>query len=114
MAGYNKPCIGCGTFIAYDSKFCPTCGRNSPFYDACPSCMAEIKREWKRCPSCGRGLYIACPHCAQLTFVCDKCDSCHQPLTRPCENTLCGSQQFFQNVKCTDCGKKFKNKARRK
>ena len=114
MAGYDKPCIGCGELIGYDHRFCPICGRISPFYDACPSCAAEIKRQWKRCSSCGRELYIACPSCGQMTYVTDKCDSCHASLVVRCENKLCGAQQFFQNTKCTECGKKFKNNGRRK
>ncbi len=113
MAGYNKQCIGCGELIGYDNRFCPICGRVSPFYDACPSCMAQIKREWQRCPSCGRSLYIACPFCAQKTYVSDKCDNCHAPLTVQCENKLCRSQQFFENQKCTECGKKIKHKGRK-
>ena len=110
MAGYDKPCIGCGTFIGYDSQFCPICGRQSPFYDACPSCNIEIRREWQRCPSCGRNLYTVCPHCGQRTYVVEKCDMCHQSLMIKCENKLCQGLQFFENTKCTLCGKKIKHK----
>lgn len=113
MAGYDKPCIGCGQFIGYDSKVCPICGRLSPFYDACPSCASEIKREWLRCPSCGRELSVACPSCGQQTFVADKCDACRQSLMIQCENKLCLAPQFFQNIKCTGCGKKIKKNNRR-
>lgn len=109
MAGYDKPCISCGNFIGYDSKFCPVCGRLSPFYDACPSCNAEIKRGWARCPSCGRDLNITCPHCGAATFVADKCDACHASLMIRCEYKNCMAPQFFQNNKCTACGKKIKN-----
>lgn len=114
MAGYDKPCIGCGSFIGYDSHFCPVCGRQSPFYDACPSCGAEIKRAWQRCASCGRELHIVCPHCGQPTFVGEKCDKCGQSLMVRCSNKLCQGMQFFQNEKCTLCGKKIKDKNRRK
>ncbi len=108
MAGYDKPCIGCGTLIGYDSKFCPACGRISPFYDACPGCNAEIKRIWQRCPSCGRELYITCPFCGQRTFVADRCDACKASLMVQCGNPRCGMPQFFMNTKCTACGKKIK------
>ncbi len=109
MAGYDMPCIGCGNFIAYDSKFCPICGWMSPFCDACPSCAAEIKRGWMRCPSCGRELNITCPHCKATTFVGESCDACHGSLMIRCENKNCLAPQFYQNIKCTACGKKIKN-----
>lgn len=109
MAGYDKPCIGCGNFIGYDSKFCPVCGRLSPFNDACPSCNAEIKRGWLKCPSCGRDLNITCPHCGATTFVAERCDSCKGSLMIRCEYKNCMAPQFFQNNKCTACGKKIKN-----
>ncbi len=108
MAGYDKPCIGCGTLIGYDSNFCPVCGRLSPFYDACPTCAAEIKRTYQRCPSCGRELYVTCPSCGQRTFVADRCDACKASLMRQCANPRCGMPQFFMNTKCTACGKKIK------
>lgn len=108
MAGYDKPCIGCGAFIGYDSRFCPACGRLSPFCDACPGCHAQIQREWRRCPACGRDLYVACPFCGRSTFAGDKCDACGKPLTIRCANARCGSWQFFQNTVCTECGKKIK------
>jgi len=110
MAGYDKTCIGCGNLISYDSQFCPVCGRLSPFYDACPSCSAEIKRGWQRCPSCGRALTIACPFCGKPTFVGDKCDACGASLMITCPNKLCHAPQFFENTKCTACGKKIKKK----
>ncbi len=110
MAGYDKACIGCGNLIGYDSMFCPICGRMSPFYDACPSCNAEIKRGWQRCSSCGRMLTIPCPHCGKPTFVGDKCDACGVSLMVTCPNKLCHAPQFFENTKCTACGKKIKKK----
>ena len=108
MAGYDKPCIGCNTLIAYDSRFCPVCGRLSPFYDACPACAAEIKRIYQRCPSCGHDLYVTCPSCGQRTFVAERCDACKAPLMVQCKNPRCGMPQFFMNTKCTACGKKIK------
>lgn len=110
MAGYDKACIGCGNLIGYDSKFCPICTRMSPFYDACPSCSAEIKRGWQRCASCGRMLTIPCPFCGKPTFVGDKCDACGASLMITCSNRLCLAPQFFENIKCTACGKKIKKK----
>ncbi len=107
MAGYDKPCIGCGSFIGYDSMFCPICGRQSPFYDACPNCACEIKRGYLRCPSCGMGLSVECPHCGNLTFVAEKCDECGKSLMIQCQNSRCNAPQFFQNKKCTACGKKI-------
>lgn len=114
MAGYDKPCMGCGNLISHDCRFCPVCGRLSPFYDACPECSAEIKRTYVRCPSCGRDLYIFCPFCGQRTFVAERCDACRASLMIRCDNKRCMAPQFFLNAKCTACGKKIKKQSDRR
>jgi hypothetical protein len=40
----------------------------------------------------------------------DKCDACGAALMITCPNKLCHAPQFFENTKCTACGKKIKKK----
>lgn len=107
MAVYKEPCRHCGTLIGQDSRFCPKCGSRAPFTDLCPSCLREIKRGDLACSGCGRPLHIPCPKCGKQTFVGDRCDACGASLLKPCLNKRCGEMQFFENTKCTACGKKF-------
>lgn len=108
MAFYKKPCIHCGALIDRDDRFCPKCGSRNPFGYQCPSCMRPIYKENQVCEGCGRPLYIKCPHCGGRTFIQDTCESCGNSLMVQCSNPRCGEMQFFQNTKCTACGKKIK------
>ena len=108
MATYKQPCIHCGGLLERDARFCPACGSMSPFGYACPSCLREVKKDQPICAGCGRPLYIACPLCGERTFVQEKCESCGKWLMVRCGNVRCGVLQFFENKKCTACGKKIK------
>ncbi|MCL2803206.1 MAG: hypothetical protein FWD29_04555 [Micrococcales bacterium] len=45
------------------------------------------------------------------TFVAEAaCQSCGATLMVTCPNRRCGQPQFFENTKCTACGKKIKLK----
>ncbi|NLM77499.1 MAG: hypothetical protein GX173_05345 [Ruminococcaceae bacterium] len=110
MAFYKQPCIHCGTLVERDARFCPACGSSSPFGYLCPSCLRPIEKNQMLCSGCGRPLYVPCPHCAQQTFVDERCGHCGQSLMILCENKRCGVLQFFENSKCTACGKKIKHK----
>ncbi len=107
MATYKMPCIHCGNLIDGDSHFCEFCGSRSPLGYSCPSCLRSITKGQMRCPGCGRSLTIICPHCGKNTFVDDRCEVCGKTLLVPCANSRCREQQFFQNEKCTACGKKI-------
>ncbi|MGI6612825.1 MAG: hypothetical protein GX839_04920 [Fastidiosipila sp.] len=113
MAGYKKPCIHCGTLIDQDARFCTTCFSRNPFGYLCPSCLHPVERGQPICASCGRPLYVTCPFCGQPTFVDDRCERCGQSLLIQCANRRCGQWQFFQNTKCTACGKPIKTKKSR-
>jgi len=113
MATYKQPCIHCGALVERDARFCPGCASNSPFGYQCPTCMREIQKGAQRvCAGCGRQLYIACPICRQLTFVQERCEACGASLMIRCKNPRCGVMQFYENEKCTACGKKIKPKDR--
>lgn len=109
MASYKQPCAHCGAFVERDSRFCPSCGSTSPFGYQCPSCLAPIAKGQNLCAKCGRALYVACPTCKGRTFVQDKCERCGASLLIKCGNPRCGANQFFENTKCTACGKKIKS-----
>jgi hypothetical protein len=54
-----------------------------------------------------------CPYCGGRTFVgAERCDACGQTLLIRCESKRCGQFQFFENIKCTVCGKPIKKAAR--
>ena len=108
MASYKVPCVHCGLLAERDARFCPGCGSASPFSYLCPACLRVVKREERVCAGCGRQLSVTCPHCSQTTFAQERCERCGQSLTIPCPNPRCGVQQFFENTKCTACGKKLK------
>lgn len=110
MAFYKQYCIHCDSLINRDARFCPNCGSPSPFGYRCPTCLHPIQRGHKVCSGCGRPLTISCPHCGQETFVADTCEKCHGSLLIKCENVRCGEMQFFENAKCTACGKKLKRR----
>ena len=113
MATYKQTCIHCGTLVDRDARFCPTCGSNSPFGYHCPTCLHEIEKVTQAlCAGCGRQLYIVCPICGARTFVQEKCEVCGVSLMIRCKNPRCGVGQFFENEKCTACGKKIKPKDR--
>ncbi len=112
MAVYKVPCRHCGTLIARDSRFCPKCGSRAPFMDLCPTCLREVGREDAVCPGCGRPLYVACPNCGKQTFAGERCDVCGASLLKKCPNPLCGEMQFFENSRCTACGKSFKREGK--
>jgi len=114
MAFYKEPCIHCGAYVDRDVRFCPSCGSRSPFGYQCPTCLITIKKGQALCSGCGRPLYVECPHCGGRTFVDSNCELCGKSLLIPCSNVRCQELQFFQNEKCTACGKKIKvNKKRR-
>ena len=51
----------------------------------------------------------ACPRFGQWVFVGDDvCGSCGASLLIICPNKLCHQPQFFENTKCTVCGKRIK------
>jgi RNA polymerase subunit RPABC4/transcription elongation factor Spt4 len=109
MATYKQPCMHCGTFIEGDARFCPACASGSPFAYLCPSCHREINKSDALCAACGRSLYAPCPSCGMPAFVGEqKCGHCAAFLMVVCPNPRCGQRQFFQNTKCTACGKKIK------
>ncbi len=110
MATYKQPCFHCGTFIERDSRLCPHCASRSPFGYHCPNCLKDIARGDAVCAGCGRSLITVCPVCSGQTFAgSERCDTCGQPLMIRCENKRCGHLQFFENAKCTVCGKPLKN-----
>lgn len=115
MASYKQNCIHCGTLIDRDTQFCPGCGSMSPFGYRCPDCMKEIVKGQQLCSECGRPLYTVCPYCGGRTFVMERCEVCQKSLMMPCPNKRCNALQFFENKKCTACGKivKFKIKKAR-
>jgi len=110
MASYKQPCAHCGTLVDRDVRFCPHCASASPFGYACPACLREVSKTQQVCAGCGRPLYISCPFCGEQTFVQEKCERCGESLVVQCMNKRCGVMQFFQNAKCTACGKKIKRK----
>jgi predicted amidophosphoribosyltransferase len=108
MSSYKQPCLHCNSFIERDSRFCPVCGNPNPFTFNCPACLKEIHKKQLICSGCGRHLYIACPICGKQTFVQEKCEQCGAGLMVKCQNRRCEVMQFFENTKCTACGKKIK------
>jgi len=109
MATYKVPCIHCGGMVERDARNCPLCGSRSPFGYHCPSCLKLIERSHAVCSGCGRPLATMCPYCGGLTFVgSERCDNCGQTLMIRCENNRCSELQFFENLKCTVCGKPIK------
>jgi len=108
MAGYKRCCIHCGSLIGSDSRFCSVCGSDCPFGYLCPACLKPVEKTQTVCPGCGRPLHITCPFCGETTFVQSTCEKCGKSLTVVCENPRCGSKQFFENQKCTACGKKLR------
>ncbi len=108
MATYKQPCIHCGEFVERDSRLCPKCGSRSPFGYHCPTCLREIKKDQPACSGCGRSLTVTCPTCGQSTFADERCEKCSAGLMIHCTNSRCGELQFFENKKCTVCGKKIK------
>jgi len=107
MASYKQPCLQCGTLIDRDVHFCPACQSMNAFGYHCPGCGKQIQKGQRICTDCGRALYVSCPHCGQTTFAQDRCELCGQSLMVRCQNSRCGALQFFENVKCTACGKKI-------
>lgn len=108
MSACKKPCIRCGRLLEDDARFCGGCGSRSPFFDSCPSCLREVKRQDALCSACGRALRVACPACGAMTFVQEACEACGAGLMKQCTNKRCGQWQFFENKKCTACGKPLK------
>jgi len=111
MATYKQPCIHCGELIDRDSRICPKCYSRSPFGYNCPTCLKPIEKGQLMCSGCGRALYVACPSCGRQTFACERCEACGASLMIKCANPRCGELQFFENTKCTACGKKIKQKS---
>jgi len=97
MATYKTPCIHCGSMIEGDVRHCP-------------ACLREIFKGQKVCSGCGRSLTVTCPICRQQTFVDERCERCGAGLMIRCTNLRCGELQFFENIRCTSCGKKINKK----
>lgn len=110
MALYKLPCVHCGAFIERDARFCPFCQSGSPFGYHCPTCLRPVEKGQPICSGCGRVLFVPCPACGKPTFAAEKCAHCGASLMKRCQNPRCGELQFFDNEKCTACGKKFKQK----
>jgi len=110
MASYKQPCMHCGAFIDSDAQLCISCGSMSPFGYLCPSCSKPIQKDQFLCSGCGRELYTVCPSCGGRTFVQERCEACGAGLMVYCSNRRCEALQFFENTKCTVCGKKIKNR----
>lgn len=110
MASYKQACIQCGALIERDSRYCLSCGSMNAFGYHCPTCMKEIQKGQQLCSDCGRGLYVTCPRCGGKTFAQDKCEICGGSLMIRCQNSRCDAPQFFENTKCTACGKKIKRR----
>lgn len=96
--------------IERDVHLCPGCGSRSPFGYACPDCAKPIQKGQAACSGCGRRLYVPCPTCGQMTFAGERCELCGSGLMIRCTNARCGALQFFENVRCTVCGKKINKK----
>gem|GEM_PF-168263 len=110
MATYKQPCIHCGEMIDRDSRFCLKCASKSPFGYLCPFCLRTIQRGYAVCSGCGKSMTTTCPFCNGQTFVgSEKCDVCNESVMVQCENKRCGQFQFFENTKCTSCGKPIKS-----
>ncbi len=107
MATYKQPCVHCGEFIDRDARLCPKCGSRSPFGHLCPTCLRPIEKSQLVCAGCGRPLRVFCPACKKQTFVDERCEQCGAGLMIQCANRRCGALQFFENTKCTACGKKL-------
>lgn len=108
MATYKQPCVHCGELVDRDSRICPKCSSYTPFGYQCPTCLKAVEKGQALCSGCGRALYIACPTCGRQTFVDVRCEACGAGLMVRCDNKRCGELQFFENTKCTACGKKLK------
>lgn len=109
MASYKQSCIHCGNLIERDSRFCMYCSSRSPFGYLCPTCLRPVQKNQPLCSGCGRPLSVICPHCGTKTFAGEQCESCGQSLLVQCLNRRCGEMQFFENEKCTACGKLIKH-----
>ena len=109
MASYKQPCLCCGALIDRDSRFCPFCKSGSPFGFLCPNCLRPIHKHQSICSGCGRALQVPCPACGGQTFTQDKCEHCGTALMVRCQNPRCEAPQYFENTKCTACGKKIKS-----
>lgn len=108
MASYKQACMHCAALVDRDVRFCPSCGSQSPFGYLCPACLRPVLKGQPLCAGCGRTLYLICPFCEKQTFVQERCEQCGKSLMVTCGNKRCGVLQFFQNTKCTACGKKIK------
>ncbi|MCL1917768.1 MAG: hypothetical protein FWG14_05565 [Peptococcaceae bacterium] len=107
MATYKQPCLHCGAMIERDSRICPQCHSLSPYGYRCPTCLRTIQKGQQVCSGCRRTLYVPCPTCKNMTFTGERCDFCGQGLMVHCTDSRCGNLQFFENMYCTDCGKKI-------
>ncbi len=82
-------------------------------FHRCPNCIKPIARGNVVCSSCGRQLITLCPFCGGQTFAgSERCDACGHSLMVQCENKRCGELQYFENAKCTVCGKPLKKAAK--
>ena len=96
------PHTECTEFTDWEVNFEPTC--------------TEVGQKYRFCLECGTKIELLgenemiCPSCGKNTFVQEKCEHCGAGLMVYCENKRCGALQFFQNTKCTACGKKIKAK----
>lgn len=108
MAFYKQPASTVARSSTGTSASALPAGAAAPFGYLCPACLRPIEKGQARCQGCGRVLYTVCPKCGSQTFVQEYCERCGAPLMRLCPNSRCGALQFFENEKCTVCGKKTK------
>jgi len=70
--------------------------------------MREVQKGQAVCAGCSRPLYIICPACRGRSFVQEKCEACGVQFMIRCKAKNCGALQFFENERCTACGKTIK------
>jgi hypothetical protein len=86
-----------------EDAVCPFCGKESPIYMRCPSCMAVVQKDYKRCPSCGQALQIYCVKCGKPTFFDVYCESCGQKQEVECPKCHTVQPVPLRPTRCVRC-----------